>query len=378
MSLFKKDEPMRPLVHNLRVRGRPTDFSVGAIGLALLALLVAFALAVRLIAGAVPEALGYGVLLGAPIATAALMTLFPRWSAALKLLLIAAFAAAAWGASRLGPSDTALALAFAAAGALVAPAVQKAEEWERAIVLRFGKFSRVRGPGVFVLFPIADRVAEVVDLRIRVTDFTAETTLSRDSVTVTVDALCFWLVWDAEKAICEVEDYEDAVILSAKTALRAAVSRNDLTVFLERGDEIEARIREEVDEKTTEWGITVQHIELTDIQIPAGLQDSLSRLAQAEREKMGRILLAEAEIEIARKFEEAAKIYASNATAMKLKSLSILNEGLKAGNSMMLVPNSITEELKPSDIFGLQALAETRKHLEGDGKGDGDARRQDR
>jgi len=153
------------------------------------------------------------------------------------------------------------------------------------------------------------------------------------------------------------------VVLSSKTALRNAVSKNDLSVFLERGDTIEEQIRAEVDKKTTEWGITVQHIEITDIQIPDELQNSMSRLAQAEREKKGRILLAEAEIEVAKRFGEAAKIYGVNETAMKLKSLSILNEGLKAGNSMMLVPNSITEELKSKDLFGLQALAETRRHV---------------
>ncbi|MDR2483749.1 MAG: slipin family protein [Treponema sp.] len=245
--------------------------------------------------------------------------------------------------------------------ALILVCVRKADEWERAIVLRFGRFHKVRGPGLFFLLPIADRVARKVDIRIRVTDFSAQETLTKDSVTVTVDALCFWLVWDPQKAILEVEDYEDAVVLSSKTALRNAVSSHDLSTFLERGDLIEKQIQEEVDKKTTEWGITVQYVEITDIQIPEPLQDSLSRLAQAEREKKGRILLAEAEIEIARKLEEAVRIYSQNEPAMKLKILSILNEGLKAGNSMMLVPNSIAEELETKDIFGLEALNELRK-----------------
>jgi regulator of protease activity HflC (stomatin/prohibitin superfamily) len=204
-------------------------------------------------------------------------------------------------------------------------------------------------------------VAQKVDLRIRVTDFSAQETLTRDSVTVTVDTLCFWLVWDPEKAVLEVEDYENAVILSAKTALRNAVSSYDLTTFLEHGEIIQKKIQEEVDRKTTEWGITIQHIEITDIQIPEALQDSLSRLAQAEREKKSRVVIAEGEIEIARKLEEAVLVYAKNEPAMKLKILTILNEGLKAGNSMMLVPNSIAEELQSKDIFGLQALAELRK-----------------
>ena len=361
MRIFSKKEE-KPLIKNPRREERRRDFALSWAGAALLAALAAFILAARLLSGAAPSVAAFGALLGAPVAALAVMALFPRWNASIKLIILAALALAVW---RTGESG--MILAFAAAGVLAAPAVQKAEEWERAIVLRFGKFHRVHGPGLFLLLPLADRVAKVVDLRIRVTDFAAETTLTRDSVTVTVDALCFWMVWDAEKAVLEVQDYEEAVILSSKTALRAAVSRNDLSAFLERGDEIEGQIRAEVDKKTTEWGITVQHIEITDIQIPESLQGPLSRLAQAEREKKGRILLAEAEIEIARKLEEAGKIYTANDLALKLKSLSILNEGLKAGNSMMLVPNSITEELKSKDLFGLQAL--TENHREGAGGG---------
>jgi regulator of protease activity HflC (stomatin/prohibitin superfamily) len=242
--------------------------------------------------------------------------------------------------------------------------IRKVNEWDRAIILRFGRFRRVQGPGLFLLVPLADRVAETVDIRIRVTDFSAQETLTLDSVTVTVDALCFWLVWDPQKAILELENYEEAVILASKTALRDSVSSHDLSTFLERGDLIEKQIRENVDRKTTEWGITVQYIEITDIQIPEALQDSLSRLAQTEREKKSRILLAEAEIEIARRLEKAVQIYAKTEPALKLKILSILNEGLKAGNSMMLVPNSITEELKGKDIFGLEALAELQRGKE--------------
>jgi regulator of protease activity HflC (stomatin/prohibitin superfamily) len=239
--------------------------------------------------------------------------------------------------------------------------IRKADEWQRAIVLRFGKFRKVRGPGLFFIIPLADRVAQTVDIRIRVSDFSTQKTLTGDSVTVDVDAICFWLVWDPQKAVLEVENYIDAVVLSSKTALRNAISSHDLSTFLERSDIIEKQIQEDVDKKTTEWGITVLHIEITDIQIPEALQDSLSRVAQAEREKKGRILLAEAEIQIAHKLEEAAKVYLSNQPAMKLKILSILNEGLKAGNSMMLVPNSIAEELETKDIFGLKALNEVQR-----------------
>jgi regulator of protease activity HflC (stomatin/prohibitin superfamily) len=287
----------------------------------------------------------------------------------LRFLMVAAAAGTAWalGIFPQSPSDWTGWAGYGGivtAAAILAFCIRKADEWERVIVLRFGRFHKVRGPGLFFLVPLADCAARRVDIRIRVTDFSAQETLTKDSVTVTVDALCFWLVWDPQKAILEVEDYEDAVVLSSKTALRDSVSSHDLSTFLERGDLIEKQIQAEVDKKTTEWGITVQYVEITDIQIPDVLQDSLSRLAQAEREKKGRILLAEAEIEIARKLEEAVKIYAHNEPAMKLKILSILNEGLKAGNSMMLVPNSMAEELKTKDIFGLEALTEIKKHKE--------------
>jgi regulator of protease activity HflC (stomatin/prohibitin superfamily) len=254
------------------------------------------------------------------------------------------------------------------AALLLVFSIRKADEWQRAIVLRFGKFVKVRGPGLFFLIPLADRIAQTVDIRIRVSDFSTQKTLTGDSVTVDVDAICFWLVWDPQKAVLEVENYIDAVVLSSKTALRNAISSHDLSIFLERSDIIEKQIQEEVDKKTTEWGITVLHIEITDIQIPEALQDSLSRTAQAEREKKGRILLAEAEIAIAKKLEEAAQIYLRNEPAMKLKILSILNEGLKAGNSMMLVPNSIAEELETKDIFGLKALNEVQRMKKGAGE----------
>jgi len=263
------------------------------------------------------------------------------WCAACGLVLLAA---GGGGAQKLPPGPWAAAIACLFLSILMM-GLHRAFEWERCVALRLGKFHKVRGPGLFFLIPFVDRAAQYIDIRIRVTDFSAQETLTLDSVTVTVDAICFWLVWDPQKAALEVEDYQDAVILACKTALRSAVSRCDLTAFLERGDLIEKQMREEVDRKTTEWGITVQYIEITDIQIPQALQEPLARLAQAEREKKGRVLLAEAEIEAAKRLEEAARTYAANPTALNLKILSILNEGLKAGSSMMLVPNSLAEAL---------------------------------
>lgn len=345
-----------PLIKNIEPRESRKDFRMDAVGLGVLAFVVLFVAVSLALSGRPPRGVDLGILLGTPVATTLFMTFFPRWSTAVKLLLVLGLLAALWHSEQAG-----LALAFGAVGALVAPAVQKMEEWERAIVLRFGKFHRVRGPGLFVLFPLIDRTARVVDLRIRVTDFSAETTLTRDSVTVTVDALCFWLLWDPEKAVLEVQNYEEAVVLSSKTALRNAISKNDLSMFLERGEEIEEQIRSEVDRKTTEWGITVQHIEITDIQIPESLQVSMSRLAVMEREKKGRIQLAEAEIETARKLREAARLYEEDPTALRLRKLSVLNEGLKAGNSLLLVPNELAKELRGGGILGLTALEQTRR-----------------
>ena len=246
-----------------------------------------------------------------------------------------------WLGIAFSPLDVILPLA-----ALLASCVRKAAEWERAVVLRLGRFHKVAGPGLFIRLPFIDSVAEKIDIRIRVSDFSAQETLTLDSVTVTVDALCFWHIWDPEKALLEVENYEEAVILSAKTALRKAVSGHDLSVFLADGELVEDRIRGDVDKKTTDWGISVHHIEVTDVQVPEALQDALSRKAQAEREREGRVLLADAEIAIARKLEEAAAVYSRDGSALRLKILSILNEGLKAGSSMMLVPNSITDALE--------------------------------
>jgi regulator of protease activity HflC (stomatin/prohibitin superfamily) len=358
----------KPLVKKHPDPEKKRDFTLNAAGMGFLFILILFVLAGLTLEKGFPSPAEMGILMGLPALTLLCLTLFPRWAAALKIFIVLLCLGGAGIPGRLLPGAEfpyGLALISAALAALIAPSVQKLNEWERAILLRFGRFYRVRGPGLFVLIPLADRVAQRVDIRIRVTDFTAQETLTKDSVTVTVDALCFWLVWDPEKAILEVEDYENAVILSSTTALRNAISSHDLSTFLEHGEVIARQIQTEVDAKTTEWGITVQHIEITDIQIPEALQDSLSRIAQAEREKKGRILLADAEIEIARKLEEAVGIYAKNEPAMKLKILSILNEGLKAGNSMMLVPNSITDELRTTDVFGLEALAELRRKREG-------------
>jgi len=243
-------------------------------------------------------------------------------------------------------------------GGVGGPMFQIAKEWERAVILRLGKFHRVRGPGLFLLIPFVDAVARRIDLRIRVTDFAAETVLTRDAVPVTVDALCFWLVWDAEKAALEVENYFEAVVLSSQTALRTAVSSSDLTALLTDSEAFEEAVRKEVERKTTEWGVTIQHIEITQIKMPDALEEAMSSIARAEREKKARVLLSEAEKEVARNLDEASQTYKDNPVALRLKNLSVLQEGFKNGTGLVLVPSKLPDELGQDDVFGLKALNE--------------------
>lgn len=246
-------------------------------------------------------------------------------------------------------------------GLIVSPMFQIVKEWDRAILLRLGKFNKLKGPGFFIILPFIDSINKIVDLRIRSSDFQAEKSLTKDSVAVTVDAVAFWMVWDAEKAILEVENFVDAVILSAQTALRDSVGAHNLSTLISKREELGKAIREIVDKKTSEWGITIQSIEIKEIFIPEALEDILSKKAQAEREKELRIMMGDAEIELANKFNEASKVYQKNETALKLRSMNILFEGLKAGNSMMMVPSSILDNSNVGNMFGIEAMGEMRK-----------------
>jgi regulator of protease activity HflC (stomatin/prohibitin superfamily) len=348
---------MKRLIKNPQPVERQRHFAWSAVGVIWLLVLSGAGLAAagpRVLLEAPREAVALAA--AGPLLYLAVTALLPRWEVAFVLLL----ATSGLAAAGLGASGWPFLPAYALA-ALLGPGFQIVREWERAIVLRLGKMRKVRGPGLFLLFPLIDAVARKVDLRIRVTDFAAETTLTRDSVPVTVDALCFWLVWDAEKAILEVENYLEAVVLSSQTALRAAISSNDLSTLLSDSDKIEEDVRKQVDRKTTEWGITVQHIEITEIIIPQELQKAMSFAAQAEREKKARILLAEAEKQVAARLQEAARLYGGDSVALRLRGIAVLQEGFRKGNSMVLVPSQLPDELAREDVFGLKALRETHK-----------------
>jgi len=242
--------------------------------------------------------------------------------------------------------------------ALIAPCVQIAYQWERGVVLRFGKFLGIRGSGLFAILPVIDKVAQYVDQRIRVSDFRAETTLTKDTVPVNVDAIAFWMVWDAEKAVLEVEDFSSAVILSAQTALRDAIGRSELADLLSHREQLGREIQQVLDAKTSPWGITVQAVEIRDIIIPKGLEDAMSKQAQAERERQSRIILGTAETEIAEKFAQASRSYQQNPVALHLRAMNMVFEGLKQKGSMVIVPSTAVETMGLGALGGLTAFGQ--------------------
>jgi len=238
--------------------------------------------------------------------------------------------------------------------------IKIANQWERAVVLRLGKFKCLKGPGPFFIIPIIESIVQSVDMRIRSTDFSSESTLTKDTVPVNVDAICFWMVWDAKKAILEVEDFYLAIVLSAQTALRDIIGTHELAELLTHREKLGKRLQEILDEKTNPWGITVQSVEIRDIIIPKDLEDAMSKQAQAERERQARIILGTAETEIAEKFAQAAKQYESNPGAMHLRGMNMLFEGLKEKGSMIIVPSSALETMNLGAIGGMAAMSQMK------------------
>src|SRR5438309_990286 len=245
-----------------------------------------------------------------------------------------------------------------------------AQQWERGVVLRLGRFVGLRGPGLFWIVPFVDSVATWIDQRTITTSFAAEQTLTSDTVPVNVDAVLFWMVHDAQKAALEVQDYPQAVSWAAQTALRDIIGRTALTDLLRGREQIEAELQTLIDHRSNPWGITVSSVEMRDIVIPANLQDAMSRQAQAEREKQARIILGQAEKEIAHSFEEAAKSYAHNPTALHLRAMNMLYEGLKEKGALMLIPSSAVESMGMGGLMGAAALQQQRLTETSNGAGD--------
>ncbi|HET8655182.1 MAG TPA: slipin family protein [Longimicrobiaceae bacterium] len=246
----------------------------------------------------------------------------------------------------------------AALGVLLGMSPKIAQQWERAVVLRMGRYQGLHGPGPFWVIPFVDQVAAWIDQRTITTSFAAEETLTSDTVPVNVDAVLFWTVHDPEKAALEVQDYGGAVSWAAQTGLRDIIGRTSLTELLRGRERIEEELKMLIDQRTSPWGVTVHSVEMRDVVIPASLQDAMSREAQASREKQARIILGEAEVEIARLFHQAARAYDNDPTALQLRQMNILYEGLKQKGGMMVVPSTIVESMGPHGVLSVAALAQ--------------------
>ncbi len=245
-------------------------------------------------------------------------------------------------------------------GIVLALSPKIAKQWERAVVLRLGKYRGLRGPGLFWIVPLVDSITAWIDQRVITTNFNAEETLTCDTVPVNVDAVLFWMVYDPEKAALEVQDYARAVSWASQTALRDIIGRTSLADLLSGRERIEGELQQLIDERATPWGVTVQSVEMRDVVIPTSLQDAMSREAQASREKSARIILGQAEVEIANLFQEAAKSYHDNPTALHLRAMNILYEGLKEKGALMLVPSTAVESMGLGGMLGAAAMMQTK------------------
>lgn len=250
-------------------------------------------------------------------------------------------------------------VALFVASILISSSIHIADQWERAVVLRMGKYKGLKGPGLFFIVPIFDKVSDYIDQRIRVTEFKAEQTLTKDTVPVNVDAVVYWTVWDVEKAALEVQEYVTAISYIAQTGLRDIIGKNELSEILQERDKIAEGLQKVLDSHTNPWGITVQNVGIKDIIIPPALADAMSKEAQAERERRARVILGTAETEIAEKFAKASELYRDNPVALHLRGMNMLFEGLKEKGSMVIVPSSALDSMNLGAMGGLISLAKS-------------------
>lgn len=246
---------------------------------------------------------------------------------------------------------------------LLASAIRIADQWERAVVLRMGKYKGLKGPGLFMIIPIIDSVSAYIDQRVRVSAFKAEQTLTKDTVPVNVDAVVYWTVWDVEKAALEVQEYQKAIEHIAQTGLRDTIGKHELSTLLQERDKIAEDLQQVLDRNTNPWGITCQTVGINDIAIPQDLADAMSKEAQAERERRARVILGTAETEIAEKFEQASKKYINNPVALHLRGMNMLFEGLKEKGSMVIVPSSALDSMNLGAMGGLVSLTKNNETL---------------
>jgi len=251
--------------------------------------------------------------------------------------------------------------AFLVAGSLIGVyllfAIKVVSQWEKAALLRLGRYVGLRGPGVFLIVPVIETLSQLVDQRVRVSSATAESTLTRDTVPVDVDAIVFWLVWNAEKAILEVENYLDAIALSAQTALRESIGRHELAQMITDRETLGRELQRILDEKTNPWGITVQSVEIRDVRIPQALENAMSQQAQAERERQARVILGAAEVQVSDQFAQASRVYNDNPGALHLRGMNMLFEAIREKGSMVIVPSSAVESMGLGGTLATVAIA---------------------
>ena len=358
MTNIKIKGKKEPLIKNLGLSKRlfhiKKDFIFNSIGFLILLLFLAIGITLQFQAyGDTSVTIIVYIALGSLVA-GGLLIAFPSWDTVLELLVVS------WGAMFffIG-EDYYTIFSILSAGLLVSPSFQIAREWEKAVVFRLGKYRSLKGPGLFLIFPIIDSVVQYVDTRIRATDFRAETTLTRDTVPTNVDAIAFWMVWDAKKAVLEVENFTEAVILASQAALRDSIGKNDLAVLLSERERLGKEIQAILDAKTNPWGISILSIEISDIIIPKELEDAMSKQAQAERERKSRVILGTAEVEIAEKFAKASERYRDNPTALHLRAMNMIFEGMKKQGSIILLPSSAVETMSMGSALGTVALGKS-------------------
>jgi regulator of protease activity HflC (stomatin/prohibitin superfamily) len=248
-------------------------------------------------------------------------------------------------------------VAGAAVGLYFLFAIRVVKQWEKVAVLRFGRFIGMREPGMFFMIPIVDTLSQLVDQRVRVASVSAESTLTRDTVPVNVDAIVFWVIWSAEKSIFEVQNFVDAITLSAQTALRESIGRHELSQMIAERESMGRELQRLLDEKTNPWGITVQSVEIRDVTIPQELQNAMSRQAQAERERQARLILGDAERQVSEKFAQAAEVYADNPVALHLRAMNMLYEAIKEKGAMVIVPSTAVETMGLGGMLATSSLA---------------------
>ncbi|MFP4114362.1 MAG: slipin family protein [Spirochaetales bacterium] len=342
---IRDEQPGRPPVR--RHRG---DFRFNTVSALAIAVSLGIGFALQMAFGDVPRSETVAMVAAGVLAVAGLLFMLPYWG-----VVIVAIAGTWATLPVLFENDLSIAAAVISAGLLLSPGIEVISQWDKIVVLRLGKFHRVRGPGALLLLPLLDSIAGYVDTRIRVIDFSAEKSLTRDTVPVHVDALAFWMVWDAHRAVLEVQDFEQAVALSAQTAMRATIGANDLATLLSERERLGGEIQQIVDAKTNPWGITILSVEFKEILIPAELEDALSRQAQASREHEARLILSRTEADIAQSFTQAADAYRDDPVALRLRAMNMIYESIRNKGGLVLLPSDALETMNLGSVLGVKA-----------------------